>query len=283
MATTIFAAQAKTLDRLLEFTLALRWAKTRGEETATRNAMDVVSILGHTSAPREVTPAAIQGLILTLRQKGNQPSTINRKLAALSVMLKTAKDQGVIQELPKIPHLKESEGRVRFLSEAEQMELFLAIQAIDPTIQWLCRFLVNTGMRVGEALRLRWEDIHENTAHIRRTKADCPRKVPLTEDATWSMPAEKTGAGPFTNLKQQRLSYVWNKAKAQTSLKDDPEVVPHILRHTCASRLVQNGVPIQVVQQWLGHKSLAQTQRYAHLNTEQFDKAREVLEGYNCG
>jgi hypothetical protein len=52
-----------------------------------------------------------------------------------------------------------------------------------------------------------------------------------------------------------------NAAKGEVGLGGDDQVVPHILRHTCASRLVQGGIDIRRVQMWLGHQTLQMTMR----------------------
>ena len=59
---------------------------------------------------------------------------------------------------------------------------------------------------------------------------------------------------------------------------DDKEFVPHLCRHTCASRLVQKGVPLKVVQEWMGHKSIQVTLRYAKLQPDQLFEALETME-----
>jgi hypothetical protein len=71
---------------------------------------------------------------------------------------------------------------------------------------------------------------------------------------------------------------VWNDAKQEVGLGDDDQVVPHILRHTCASRLVQGGIDIRRVQMWLGHQTLQMTMRYAHLATNDLDFCLRVLD-----
>jgi integrase len=61
-------------------------------------------------------------------------------------------------------------------------------------------------------------------------------------------------------------------------LLDDPQFVPHILRHTCASRLMQAGVPMPEVQKWLGHSSISETMRYSHLAPDSIFNAVLALE-----
>jgi len=66
--------------------------------------------------------------------------------------------------------------------------------------------------------------------------------------------------------------------KTVMNLEHDEQFIPHCLRHTCASRLVQRGVPIMVVQEWLGHKTIQMTMRYAHLCPTNLEAAVKVLE-----
>jgi site-specific recombinase XerD len=61
-------------------------------------------------------------------------------------------------------------------------------------------------------------------------------------------------------------------------LGDEEDVVPHILRHTCASRLVRGGIDLRRVQMWLGHQTLEMTMRYAHLASHDLDMCVPVLE-----
>ena len=61
----------------------------------------------------------------------------------------------------------------------------------------------------------------------------------------------------------------------------DKEFVPHCLRHTCASRLVQRGVPLLVVKEWLGHADIQMTLKYSHLCPTNLEDAVKVLEPSN--
>lgn len=65
--------------------------------------------------------------------------------------------------------------------------------------------------------------------------------------------------------------------KALIGLAEDTQFVPYALRHTCCSRLVQRGVNLRVVQEWMGHKTITVTLRYAHLCPTNLLNAVNVL------
>ena len=79
-----------------------------------------------------------------------------------------------------------------------------------------------------------------------------------------------------------KASWDWVSHRWMTAVRacDCEDVTLHILRHTCASRLVQRGVDIYRVSKWLGHSSVRVTERYAKLSPDSFDGALAALE--NC-
>lgn len=222
---------------------------------------------------------SLDGLIGALRQRGNSNATINRKMAALSKLLRKAQKMGEIHSLPEFRRQKERAGRIRFLEHDEEARLFSAIGKRCDHCLRLSIFLVDTGARLGEALGLRWNDIRKGRATFWVTKSGRSRTVPLTSRASGAVGLAHQGLkGPFSMLNQARFRAIWNEAKAEVGLGTDDQVVPHILRHTCASRLVQGGVDIRRVQMWLGHQTLQMTMRYAHLATNDLDPCVQVLE-----
>ena len=221
----------------------------------------------------------LDNLIATLREKGNSNATINRKMAALGKLLRKAHKMGEIHSLPEFRRQKEKSGRVRFLEPDEEDRLFAEIRSRDENAYRLCIFLVDSGCRLGEALGLIWNDLNEARATFWLTKSGRSRTVPLTLRAQAAVNVPRNGLkGPFSMLTQVQFRAIWNDAKATVGLGADKEVVPHILRHTCASRLVRGGIDIRRVQMWLGHQTLTMTMRYAHLATHDLDTCVKVLE-----
>ena len=227
--------------------------------------------------------ALLDILVKHYRAKNNSNATINRKLSALYKLLRKAERMGQIPRLPTYLRLKERNGRVRFLSHEEEFALFAEIGRAEPDFERLCVFLVDTGARVGEALALKWPDVQEGNATFWITKSGRSRTVPLTRRAMQSVtgPSRREHSGPFSMIEYQNLRYHWNRARKATGLADDPQVVPHILRHTCASRLVQAGIDLRRVQSFLGHQTIQMTLRYAHLATDDLAQCAAALDQRN--
>lgn len=221
----------------------------------------------------------LDDLIGTLRERGNSNATINRKMAALSKLLRKACKMGDIYSLPEFRRQKERSGRIRFLEIEEEERLFAEIRSRSEHYWQLCVFLVDTGARLGEAIGLHWNDVHDGTVTFWLTKSGRSRTVPLTQRVRTILASmEREKSGPFGKIKQYQFRAVWHDAKSAVGLGTDTELVPHCLRHTCASRLVRGGVDIRRVQMWLGHQTLQMTMRYSHLATHDLDVCVPILE-----
>lgn len=262
---------AMQLGDLAECVYAAVWAGSRGEITADINARSVVKILGADLDIRKVSATHGDLLVNRLKELGNSPATINRKLAALSRMMTFAFDRGWITKKPKFQKLREAEGRVRFLSKTEYLRITEDLAMHDPEMKDLVVVLVETGLRLSEAISLTWDNIDLEGNHIRvwHNKSDKPRSVPLSS-AAWNtlFPRREENVGPFVMMSLHSVRHRWDAMKKRLGLQDDKEFTPHCCRHTFASWLVQKGVPIFTVKELCGHRCIEVTMRYAHLKDE---------------
>ena len=86
---------------------------------------------------------------------------------------------------------------------------------------------------------------------------------------------------PDHKLFSQKYPYfkkAWNRLRSVMGLENDQQFVIHTLRHTCASRLVQGGVSLAIISEWMGHAGPRSTMIYAHLSPTTLYEAMSVLE-----
>lgn len=256
----------------------LRWEDTKAERTSMLNANSLIKYFGKTTPVSNITTEAVHDLVISLKQQGLSNATINRKLSCLSVILKIAEDCGATTASPNLSRRKEYKGRERFLTEKEEQDAIALLSSWgkdDHRDAFIV--LLDTGMRTGELFKLQAKDADFKQGKygiltLWRTKNDLPRSVPMTYRVS-SIVEERVNAcknsnEPIFNFNQWWLRSTWDRLKSNLGLTNDSQFVPHILRHTCASRLVQRGVPLLMVQKWLGHESLQSTMRYSHLSPE---------------
>ncbi len=272
-----------TISKYLNLHAASLWPQ---DSTHFRNVLsnisEVVSLIG--DIPMSLYRDMHTSIIINRYIKnGNSSGTINRKLSSLSKLFRHAHKSRQIKWTPYFPRQRESKGRLRFLTKEEQEDLFEEIRKTNEGEYSLCVFLVNTGARLGEAINLRWEDINWNASSCTfwETKGGSSRTVYLTAKASEALINQRQFIRthtPFGRINTAAFRGHWHKAKQRVGLGDDKDVVPHVLRHTCASRLVQGGVDMKRVQEWLGHKSMAMTMRYAHLSPKDLLSCVNVLD-----
>lgn len=270
----------RTWSELRRATHSRFWQGSKGEHTAYINSIRAVKHFGPESPVRNLNAEDIDEYILTLEAEGNSNGTINRKLAALSKMLRFALERDWISKLPAMHRKKEYEGRIRFLTRDEELLMVKTLEHLGfERYAKLCVFLIDTGARVGEVLGLEWKDVQNDKATFWDTKNGKARTVPLTKRIQEMLAAMfVSGKGPFADINQSSFNKVWNRMKHLIGLGEDSQFVPHALRHTCASRLVQAGVPLLTVKEFLGHKSIQVTLRYAHLLPQNLMDATKKLE-----
>ncbi len=273
-----------TLQQAYDTTADMRWANTKNEGKAKACAKEAMVFFGSDQVMDGITTNEIDDYVKHLRKRGNSAATINRKLASLSAMFTDAVERGGCIKKPRIIRQPEPTHRVRYLSpEEELMLLSLMKQWGQPACYDAIIVLVDTGMRVGELLAMQVKDIdlRENIISIWQNKGDLPRSVPMTIRVREIIEqrCSRSRGLVFFDLGRETLRYYWDRARSAMDLDEDDQFVPHSLRHTCATRLVQAGVSLFVVQKILGHSSITVTERYSHLSQRDLRSAIDVLQG----
>lgn len=253
----------------------------------------------------ELDGSIIESYASDLRNKGYSPASIRRKVVVLKVFCGYWLRKGAITESPFL-RIKLSLGRIkqlpRSLTEGEMQALLVSASRnrlncdrtkgngrAHPSMQQyrairnlaLVDLLFATGMRVGEASALSVQDFVESDGSFKIRGKGGRDRLAFAVDAkslqiqrdhlmmrnTISAPSSAL----FLNSSRARLS-TQGMTNIVASLRRlagiERHVTPHMLRHTVATLLLRNGVDIRVVQEFLGHASIATTQRYTHVTKE---------------
>ena len=267
-----------TIKEAVRANYEANWRGTKSEKTAMLNAHACMDFFGQDRSLKAINAESIQEFIDMCRQKGNSNATINRKTAALSKVLRYAYQTEKIDKVPYIPRLREALKNERFLSEVEEQSVYTL--CIHWERQWLAdlvAFLLNTGCRIGEALKLQRSDIKDTQVVFYDTKNGKNHTVPLNDKARVALDNQ------LNRVDGERVfPYTYTKVEDEFKrvcevLNIDDTVTLHTLRHTFGSRLVQRGVPIQTVSKLMNHSSLQVTMRYAHLSPSNLTEAINVL------
>lgn len=268
-----------TLKQCLEKTTSIAWRDQKSRVGLIRNAEMVVSILGPATPLPAITVEKIDELVQVLQDQGNSNGTVNRKLAALSKMLTFAYDRDKLIKKPKITRGDEAEHRIRFLTPDEE-GLCLSTLALWSKHDHadVLTVLIDTGLRESELWRVTRQDVDERVINIWQSKGRLARSVPMTARVASIILQRSQSPGPLFPYNKNWFTRGWDKMKSHIGLHDDKQFVPYALRHTCASRLIQRGVPLKHAQEWLGHNNITTTMRYAHLCPTSLLDAVKVLE-----
>lgn len=218
------------------------------------------------------------------------PATVNRYLASLSSVFNFAMQRGVITLHPMkggaVGKEKESKGRRRILTPAEEQALYAACDASKwAPMRLFLRLCLTTAARKSEVLGLRWDyiDLDRSVAMLPTSKNDDARALPLVGDVKAALiEAKKVRAlnseyvffDPRRPEQPKNIDALWRAVRQRAGLWQDREdvldhVVLHSTRHTATTKLVRQEKNIARVQAVTGHKTLAMLGRYTHLDTDE--------------
>ena len=247
---------------------------------------------------KDLTPSLVSGLKDKLIKdqsertgRSRTSATVNRYLALLSHAFTVAVREWqwmAVNPLRQISKFKEAQGRTRFLSDEEREGLLAACKSSESVYLFtIVTLALSTGMRRGEILSLKWENINLQNRRVTlvRTKNGEIRVVPLVSKAYDSIrdiylklePDKDALLFPSPHNSNQPVSIrtSWDTAVRRANLENFRF---HDLRHSTASYLAMNGASLLEIADILGHKTLQMVKRYSHLSE---DHKANVLERMN--
>ena len=212
----------------------------------------------------------------------NSNAVINQKMGYLRVVLSEMEEDGYIEmiKMPKPRPTKNS--KVHYLTEDMEEELLNYLSVHSKKAFHIVSLLIDLGCRVNELLNLekRFVDFKNNQINFNDRKNDQAVAVPMTQRVLWIMNLyyySVNDTDKLFDINYSELNAIWQRARKDLGYADKKFYTIHLCRHTCASRLVQRGVPILLVKDWLGHEDIENTMIYAHLQPKALHSYVEVL------
>lgn len=280
------------LEQFLEY---IEYQKRYSKHTATAYETDLQQFLMYAVAQfnivsiDEVKTTIIRSWLASLKDEETTAKTINRKISSLKSFFKYLQKQSLIQKnpttliaAPKIP-----KRLANFVREEDIHTLLQYVEFTDDfegkTKKLIISLFYETGIRLSELINAKESDINEAYQQIKILgKGNKERIIPIGASLLQSLKEyitlkpNNSANNIFVNAKgkplQPRTIYGFvkeNLALVTTIQKKSP----HVLRHSFATHLMNNGAEINAVKELLGHSSLAATQVYTHNTIEKLKNA----------
>ena len=261
----------------------------------------LVAHFGRETLAARIDARAIENFLANLGRT-KKAATINRSRSLLSLTFRLAVEGGKLAANPvrAVRRKKENNKRDRYLTLDEEARLREVMEREYPHRVPELDIAIHTGLRRSSQYALDWSDVNfeSDTVRIRWAKPGEKQFVRLNEVSRAAFLA--LHSGPIADLRAKVSRRVGTPADFSVSpgqvfdlrsprawferalkLAGIQNFSWHDLRHTAASRQVNAGVPLKAVQEFLGHKSITTTERYAHLSPEFQLQAVNALVAYH--
>jgi len=280
----------KEVDQFLDY---LRYERNASVHTISGYRRDLSQLAAfleeRETRLRKIDHVAVRAFLAHLHERGLKKSSLARKLAAVRSFFQFCLKKGWVEEnAAKVVSTPRQERLVpSFLSEDEMADFLDLPSSNEPLAlrdKAMLELLYATGIRVGELVGINLEDVNFGDWWIRvRGKGKKERLVPFGRKAEESLTAYLRVRPVLLKDRMGETALFLNNAGGRLTARSVERTVakyiqmtavrrkisPHSLRHSFASHLLSRGADLRVIQELLGHESLATTQKYTHLNLRQ--------------
>lgn len=228
-----------------------------------------------------VTKKAVLGFLDAMKRKNAAGSSMARALVALRVFCRFLQREGVLKEdiCSSLEHPSVWQ-RIPDVLSFEEMQQLLS-SAEEPRDRAIFYLLYACGLRVSELCGLNLQDVGDTEVRV-KGKGGKERIVPIAKAAISAIDAYLLTRGKekeqplFLGEKGKRLrrESVWALVKAHAKKAGIAKrISPHTFRHSFATHLLERGADLRIIQELLGHASIATTDRYTHIADQKLQEA----------
>ena len=286
---------------LQEFKLYIEVEKNFSKHTVTAYASDILSFLIWLNDRKieDVNYNLIKEYLFYIQQFNYSKTTTARKIASLRTFYRFLYREKVIEANPALGVHSPKRGKSlpEFLTEFEIEKIMNNIKIDTPAgyrNRTILELLYATGMRISELSSLNFENLNLEENEIKvfgkgskerivlvseRAKGFLQTYIKTVRSMVFNTNSTKQSDPVFINKTGYRLQpqSVRNAIKDVVETIELPKhVTPHVFRHSFATKMLENGADLRVVQELLGHSSISNTQIYTHVSTERLKQTYNV-------
>ena len=287
-------------EYLQDFKIYLKSEKNFSQHTIRAYYNDVYTFLlwlGEIN-PQDIEPKKFSEYLYFIQQINYTKTTIARKIASIKAFYKFLYQEEIIEYNPadNVSAPKQEKTLPDFLYE-DEVENILRNIKIDTPAGYRNRIILEllwvSGMRISELSGLNYEDLNLEQNEIRVFGKGSKERIVLIPDKTKEglinyienvsdliCKTEKNPSSPlfinYNGFRLQNQSIRKALKQAVQSIQFTKKVTPHVFRHSFATKLLEHGADLRVVQELLGHSSIKNTQIYTHVSIQRLKDVYNV-------
>ena len=286
---------------LQAFKLYIEVERNFSKHTVTAYGSDILSFLIwlNDRSLSEVTYSLIREYLLYIQQFNYSKTTTARKIASLRTFYRYLYRERIVDTNPALGVHSPKRGKSlpEFLTESEMEQVLNNIKMDSPAgyrNRTILELLYATGMRVSELSSLNFENLNLEENEIKVFGKGAKERIVLVSQRAKNfletyiktvryLIFKNENITPQTPVFINKTGYRLQPQSVRLAIRDvvdkielPKHVTPHVFRHSFATKLLENGADLRVVQELLGHSSISNTQIYTHVSTERLKQSYNI-------